>query len=102
MDIKRMTVEEFRRLGFLQELNRQFLHPLGLALEVIINDDGSESFGEVWDYRSDAEGIRFAEISEIDVAKGELIERMQRAKAMERESLLGYNIQPLIKGFAGK
>jgi len=33
--LKMMEVSEFRRLGLLQELNRQFLHPLGLALEVI-------------------------------------------------------------------
>jgi len=96
MAIKRMTVKEFRRLGFLQELNRQFLHPLGLALEVIVNEDGSESLGEVWDYRSDEEGIRFAEFSESDISRGELIEEMQRSKAMKRESLLGYNVQPLI------
>jgi len=101
MIINRMTIEEFRELGFLQELNRQFLHPLGLALEVVVNEDGSESFGKVWDCRSDAEGIRYAEFSETDVARGKLIEEMQRVKATKRESLLGYNIQPLTEGLAG-
>jgi hypothetical protein len=31
--IKHMDLGEFRDLGFLQEANRQFFHPLGLALE---------------------------------------------------------------------
>lgn len=35
--IKRMDIAEFRRLGLVQEINRQMLHPLGLALGVIID-----------------------------------------------------------------
>ena len=59
-EIKRMDVKEFRKLGYLQELNRQFLHPLGLALEVVIDEDtGNESFGGVWDYREDLKGISY-------------------------------------------
>ena len=58
-DIKRMNIKEFRELGFLQEANRQFFHPVGLALEVIIEEDGSESLGGVWDYRNDPEGLFF-------------------------------------------
>lgn len=56
----RMDIKEFREKGFLQEVNRQFFHPLGLALEVHINEDtGEETLGEIWDYRSDPEGIIF-------------------------------------------
>lgn len=55
--IKRITIKEFREKGFLQELNRQFLHPLGMALEVLIEEDGTESLGGIWDYREDAEGM---------------------------------------------
>lgn len=32
-EIKYMDVEEFRELGYLQEANRLFFHPVGLALE---------------------------------------------------------------------
>lgn len=35
-EIKYMDVAEFRELGFLQEANRQFFHPLGLALSVAV------------------------------------------------------------------
>lgn len=34
VDVNRMSVHEFRAFGYLQEVNRKFLHPLGLALEV--------------------------------------------------------------------
>ena len=59
-DIKRIDIKEFREQGFLQEVNRKFFHPLGLALEVIIDDDtGEEKLGGVWDYRDDPEGMFF-------------------------------------------
>ena len=58
-DIKRMDIKEFRESGYLQEINRRFLHPLGLALEVVINDDGTEKLGGLWDYRSHEEGIYY-------------------------------------------
>lgn len=34
-ETKYIDVAEFRELGFLQEANRQFFHPLGLALSVV-------------------------------------------------------------------
>ena len=61
--IKKMNAKEFQENGYLQELNRQFLHPLGLALEVIIDTEINNAvFGEVWDYRDDPEGIVFDEV----------------------------------------
>lgn len=60
-DIKRMDIKEFRQMGLLAELNRAFLHPLGLALEIIIDDEtGEEKLGGIWDYRDDPEGILFS------------------------------------------
>lgn len=38
-DVKRIDIKEFQELGFLQEVNRLFFHPLGLALEVVIEDE---------------------------------------------------------------
>jgi len=55
-DIKRIDIKEFREKGYLQELNRRFLHPLGLALEIVIEDE-TEKLGGIWDYRNDEEGI---------------------------------------------
>lgn len=58
--IKRMDIKEFREMGLLAELNRTFLHPLGLALEIIVDDDGTEKLNGIWDYRDDLEGILYS------------------------------------------
>lgn len=45
-DIKHIPVKDFRALGYLQEVNRRVLHPVGLALEVTtVNPEG-------WDVES--------------------------------------------------
>ena len=38
-EVNRISIKKFREEGYLQELNRRFLHILGLALEVIIIDE---------------------------------------------------------------
>lgn len=91
---KKMSVKEFRELGYLQELNRLFLHPLGLALEVNTNFDGSESFGEVWDYRDDPEGMIFGP-GMIDADKAKRIVKEYMAKRDVRRDRLGADIQPV-------
>lgn len=58
-NIKRIDIKEFREKGYLQELNRKFLHPLGLALEIIQENDGTETLGGIWDCRDDEEGIYY-------------------------------------------
>lgn len=58
-EIKYIDIAEFRKVGFLQEVNRRFLHPLGLALEVVIDEDGTERLSGIWDYRNDPEGIEY-------------------------------------------
>lgn len=94
-DVKKMTVKEFREQGYLQELNRQLLHPLGLALEIIVNEDGSERFGEVWDSRDDPEGFRFGD-DMLDSQKAGRIANEQLVKATYRKNKLGYVIQPTV------
>ena len=91
-EIKKMSVKEFREEGYLQELNRCFLHPLGLALEVITHEDGTESFGRVWDYRDDPEGVIFGP----GVIKQKHIDRIYREMEAKREirvDLLGSDLQ---------
>ena len=93
-NIKRMSVKEFRKLGGLQEINRCFLHPRGLALEVIIGDDGNEKFGEVWDYRDDPEGLFFSE----NTVKHDGVVEMQKLyddKKDVRKKVCGTIIQKL-------
>ena len=95
-EIKRIDIAEFRRLGLLQEVNRQFLHPLGLALEVSIEEDGTERLGGIWDYRNDPEGMAFAD-GELSSSKALTVSVMQAAKLRARRKLLGTpdGIQPV-------
>lgn len=60
---KYIDIKEFVADGYLQELNRQFLHPLGLALEVKRDrKTGEMAIGGVWDSRDDSEGFVFSGI----------------------------------------
>lgn len=68
--IKNIDIKEFRELGFLQEVNRLFFHPRGLALAININDaTGDESLHCIWDYRDDPEGVIFANWDDLSNAK---------------------------------
>lgn len=66
--IKRIDIKEFREEGFLQEVNRQFFHPLGLALEVLIDDE---------------EGMFFAD-NMIDEDKIKRVEKLRASKILTR------------------
>jgi len=95
-----MTVEAFREQGYLQELNRRLLHPLGLALEVVVDEYGKERFGSIWDYRDDAEGLLYADevMSSKDTkAKADKFKAEWKKKTTLRKKLVGYITQPLIK-----
>jgi hypothetical protein len=100
-NIKRINIKEFREKGYLQELNRRFLHPLGLALEIIVLDDGSEKLGGIWDYREDKEGIYY-DISNSDsnrkktfAEKKLFIDTEFDGRCKFRKNLLGFDIEPI-------
>ena len=85
VDIKRIDIKEFRAKGFLQEANRKFFHPLGLALEVTINEETEEeTLGGIWDYRDDQEGMFFA-TSMISKDKIDHIETLRKSKITYRQ-----------------
>ncbi len=94
--IKRIDIAEFRSLGLVQEINRLFLHPRGLALEVVIDDDGTEKLGGVWDSRDDPEGIIFGD-GELSNSKALIVAVMRASKLRARRELLGESdgIQPV-------
>ena len=93
--INRMDVKEFAEFGFLQEVNRQFFHPLGLALEVEIHKGDKYKLGGIWDYRTDAEGIAFGGSLKVDRRKAERVMGLREAKAVTRRKILGFVIQPI-------
>jgi len=92
--IKKMDIKEFREIGLLAELNRAFLHPLGLALEVNIEEDGTETLGGIWDYRDDPEGMLYAK----DYFPTEQCQKAQKfikEKHKQRKEILGFVFQDI-------
>lgn len=98
-DVNRMDIREFREAGFLQEVNRLFLHPQGLALEVYVDDDGTERLGGVWDYRDDPEGIAFGEPP--DEAKAQHVVDELSRHISARMAKFGWWLQPTGVGLDG-
>ncbi len=98
---KNIDIKEFREKGYLQELNRRFLHPLGLALEISIDDDGNEKLGGIWDCREDREGIYY-DITNSDLErkitfknKKLFIDTEFENRCKNRQEFLGFDIESL-------
>jgi hypothetical protein len=81
--------------GLLFEINRKILHPLGLALAVILGEDSKTVEFSVWDLRTDPEGIIFSKESfeqGIEKLAKYMEERGSNAIDARRKSL-GYVVQ---------
>ena len=90
MKVKRADIKELREMGLIHELNRLFLHPMGLAIEVNILDNGEEKLGGIWDYRDDPEGVLFNKLDKKKIAN---IKKFREEKLEKRKEILGYDIQ---------
>jgi len=92
----KMTAKEFRDGGYLSEVNRRFLHPLGLAMFV---DEEENVFG-VYDDREDLEGFYMGEtIIEEVTRKAYMVDAEMNKRRVARMQSLGYIIQP-VEGLA--
>lgn len=91
-DIKYLDIKEFRESGLLAELNRTFLHPLGLALEVYVEDDGTEKLGGIWDYRDDPEGMLYSK-NHFPTEKIKKAQEFIKQKHEQRMKVLGFVFQ---------
>lgn len=98
-EIKKIDIKEFCEKGYLQELNRQFLHPFGLALEIKIDEhSGTYSLNGIWDCRDDPEGIIFGDLSSEDaIQKAKNVSNERKRLRQSRLDILGYEIQPIIE-----
>lgn len=95
--LKKMTIKEFREQGYLQELNRQFLHPLGLAIAVNIDEAGNETIQTIYDFSDDPEGIYFGDsvvTQKTFKDNAVLIGADLFCKKRERIKARGYVVQP--------
>jgi hypothetical protein len=99
--MKYLDLREFRDSGYLQEVNRRFFHPLGLAMSVTSkNGDDKVVFTGIIDSREQEDGCIFDERvidSKLEdyedkalFVQGEMERRCER-----RRILLGYEIQPI-------
>lgn len=98
---KTIDLREFIDAGYLHEVNRQFFHPLGLALAVYVDDDGSVRLESVWDSRDDPAGFSYADEA-LDPVKAAKIVEEQRKRHEERRRLLGWVVQPVDGGESTK
>lgn len=84
--------------GVIQEANRQFFHPLGLALEVIQEKDGTCSLGGIWDYTDNPSGISY-DLSQFDLnefrQKAQIVSDLKESKSKARIEALGSVVQKL-------
>ena len=89
-EIKYADIKELRQFGYIQEINRLFLHPLGLALEVQIDDKGNETLGGIWDYREYPEGMVFGHINQSKIRR---VRKEMRRRSKDRLEKLGFVLQ---------
>jgi len=84
-EIKYMDFDEFMEFGFLQEVNRKFFHPMGLAVEMNIDKETGKAtgLGRIWDFRDDPEGVFFTE-DMIDQDKVKRVEDLRQSKLLKR------------------
>lgn len=95
MSNKYMPIDEFRNIGFLQEVNRQFFHPLGLALSITIDKEQKYRLDGILDYRDDPEGIYFD--MDLSEEKAKNVAELRDSKEAVRKKLFGSTIQPIKK-----
>jgi hypothetical protein len=88
--MKLLTFEELRSSGILQETNRLWFHPVGLALSVVMPSGRLE----IIDYREDPEGMIF-EDGLIDASKGAEFAAFAESHLAARVKALGFVAQPL-------
>ena len=96
-DVNYMDIGEFVEAGYLQEVNRGFFHPHGLALEAERDEETGEwRLSGVWDYRDDPEGVLFADTSgEQFRSKAQHVYDELVRHSEVREGMFGQVIQPL-------
>jgi hypothetical protein len=90
-----MDLNEFIDGGYLQEANRLFFHPLGIALCVMFEEKSGRALTlhSVWDSRDDPEGIAYGYEgdAQIDVMNERALKiwRERKAHAEARATLFG-------------
>ena len=89
-----MSLNEFKDKGYLQEVNRQFFHPLGLALFVEIDEDGDVARIGGGLVADDLDGFM---LQHVDVEKAAFVQAEWDKRADLRRALFdGAVVQPVV------
>jgi len=91
-ELQVVTPKELLEFGYVQEVNRRFFHPLGMAMAVS-NIGRNYSFDGVWDLRKDPEGLTFGD-GVMSEEKFRRVEEEWAKRAKKRLEALGYIVQP--------
>ena len=90
-----MTWTEFRDSGLLSEINRRVLHPIGLAMSMILDDNGEATLGPIL-VDDDPEGWLFSPTIMGQVAANATsVAVREREWHPRRRAVLGFVIQPV-------
>lgn len=97
MTVPAIDLREFQRFGYLAEANRQFFHPLGLALAVTFPSDGEEfdPYLSVLDDRADLEGWYMGNVDRDLIDKRDRVRDELASRSPHRMAALGYVHQPI-------
>lgn len=93
-------MQEFREGGFLQEVNRLFFHPVGLALAINVDAKGEpESLAFILDFREDPEGGYYATdeewLEECQSKASNVLTERDRRRSARKRFFGGSSVQPL-------
>jgi len=88
-------MREFVESGLLQEVNRQFFHPLGLALAVESEEGVPARLAYIHDGRDDPEGFVFEQLTPADTARARALADERVRRCTVRRERLGFGVQPL-------
>lgn len=92
---KKLDIQEFRELGYLQEVNRRFFHPLGLAIAISYDENySSYELSGIYDNREDLEGFIF-DNAQLKLEKQEFIDNEFKKRANKRIEMFGNIVQPI-------
>lgn len=89
-EIKYLDLQEFIDEGYLHEVNRLVLHPLGLALSI----GAGQAHVAVWDCRDDPEGVILGD-DLLSPAKAINVAKQMFARRGDRIKHTGYVVQPI-------
>lgn len=98
---KMLSHDALRDSGILMEVNRQFFHPIGLALAIVIPEPDESTVRKdvqlvIMDYTDDPEGLIFDKFTVDDLEKFHQFHAMRLRCHDARIGALGYITQPFV------